>query len=386
MHQLFKIPTNNREAQVDMINSLPSAVVPFVLSRGFGVTIPNSGKRALLMRMVTHTESQQSDATPSREDRIAVAAEIEEERQAQARLQHTMRVSASQNAINYARQAQTQVHLPFDIMVVLDECIQRFESFEYSPPEYEMVTVLPGHLLFNDTHTSMNPKTTMFGIVVKLLKTVYDLEAANIANLPAFIRIEVINSRMQDKFNDLTWITDTLKAAARHCNIYIAWAGICHMINMTKMYNYIRMLQPDQSRFKFTLNHVGFVHETVAVPPPPPPQPQPQMKALNIRIIVMLGLNEDDDDTDDDDDECNQSRIHDDDDHNKCGVCFDNFTKRKLTITGCNHAFCSDCIHGVARSRGLKSFIKCPSCRAEISELSVSKHEYAAVVAGISNV
>jgi len=389
MHQLFQIPTNNREAQVDMINSLPTAVVPFVLSRGFGVTIPNSGKRALLMRMVTHTESQHSDATPSHEDRIAVAAEIEEERQAQARLQHTMRVSASQNAINYARQAQTQVHLPFDIMVALDECIQRFESFEYSPPEYEMVTVLPGHLLFNDTHTSMNPKTTMFGIVVKLLKTVYDLEAANIANLPAFIRIEVINSRMQDKFNDLNWITDTFKAAARHCNIYIAWAGICHMINMAKMYNYIRMLQPDQSRFKFTLNHVGFVHETVAVPPPPPPQPQPQqpqMKALNIRIIVMLGLNEDDDDTDDDDDECNQSRIHDDDDHNKCGVCFDNFTERKLAITGCNHAFCSDCIHGVARSRGLKSFIKCPSCRAEISELSVSKHEYAAVVAGISNV
>jgi len=158
MHQLFQIPTNNREAQVDMINSLPTAVVPFVLSRGFGVTIPNSGKRALLMRMVTHTESQHSDATPSHEDRIAVAAEIEEERQAQARLQHTMRVSASQNAINYARQAQTQVHLPFDIMVALDECIQRFESFEYSPPEYEMVTVLPGHLLFNDTHTSMNQK------------------------------------------------------------------------------------------------------------------------------------------------------------------------------------------------------------------------------------
>ena len=353
MHQLFQIPTHNREAQVAMVNALPSGVVPYVLTRGFGVTIPSSGKRALLMRLVAHTGT-----IFSREDRIAVAAEIEEERQARVRLQ--------------AQAAQ--VHQPFDIIVALDVCIQAFQTFEYFPG---MVTVLPGHLLFNDIHTDMNPKTALFGIVIKLLKTMYDLESMGNAVLPAFIRQEVINTWMQNKLNNFNFITAALNDCARNCNIYIAPAGFVHMINMARMYNYIRMLQADQTRFNFTLNHAGFVHVVAAAPVVVLPPPQPiQMKALKIRLIVMIGLNEED--TDDEEENAL------DDDHHKCGVCFDNFTERKLVITGCNHAFCSGCIHGVARNRGLKSFIQCPSCRAEILELSVSQHDHAAVVAGIA--
>jgi hypothetical protein len=67
-----------------------------------------------------------------------------------------------------------------------------------------------------------------------------------------------------------------------------------------------------------------------------------------------------------------------------CAVCFDDMTAETVVRTGCNHMFCSGCITGVAHTRGIKSFITCPCCRAEISQLCVeSDEERDAVIAGL---
>jgi len=67
-----------------------------------------------------------------------------------------------------------------------------------------------------------------------------------------------------------------------------------------------------------------------------------------------------------------------------CGVCFDDMTAETVVRTGCNHMFCSGCITGIAHTRGIKSFITCPCCRAEISQLCVeSDRERDAVIAGL---
>ena len=67
-----------------------------------------------------------------------------------------------------------------------------------------------------------------------------------------------------------------------------------------------------------------------------------------------------------------------------CGICFDDFKPSHIVRTGCEHEFCATCISTWAKQRGIKSFIQCPCCRAEIDELSVgNKTELKKVAAGL---
>lgn len=53
-----------------------------------------------------------------------------------------------------------------------------------------------------------------------------------------------------------------------------------------------------------------------------------------------------------------------------CGICADDLSKQTMPILGCNHALCSDCIIGQIKARA-KSFICCPFCRKEVTEIAV---------------
>lgn len=65
----------------------------------------------------------------------------------------------------------------------------------------------------------------------------------------------------------------------------------------------------------------------------------------------------------------------------QCSVCWnEELTQDKLIKTGCNHVFCAECITGIAHTRGIKTFIKCPCCRDEISDLSVSNNDQLTLV------
>ena len=68
-----------------------------------------------------------------------------------------------------------------------------------------------------------------------------------------------------------------------------------------------------------------------------------------------------------------------------CGICFDDFKPTMLVKTGCGHDFCTGCISGWAKQRGIKSFIQCPCCRAEIDTLTVgTKTELKKMTTGLA--
>ena len=54
-----------------------------------------------------------------------------------------------------------------------------------------------------------------------------------------------------------------------------------------------------------------------------------------------------------------------------CGICFDEFKPSLIVRAGCEHEFCAGCISKWAKERGIKTFIQCPCCRAEIDTLTV---------------
>ena len=57
-----------------------------------------------------------------------------------------------------------------------------------------------------------------------------------------------------------------------------------------------------------------------------------------------------------------------------CGICSDEFTKETLPTLGCQHTLCAECITGQIKAR-TKSFIKCPYCREEVTQISVRDEE-----------
>ena len=68
-----------------------------------------------------------------------------------------------------------------------------------------------------------------------------------------------------------------------------------------------------------------------------------------------------------------------------CGVCYDDFKPNQVVKTGCDHEFCTGCISNWAKQRGIKSFIQCPLCRAEIDTLTVgTKTELKKLATGLA--
>jgi hypothetical protein len=53
-----------------------------------------------------------------------------------------------------------------------------------------------------------------------------------------------------------------------------------------------------------------------------------------------------------------------------CGICADDLSEQTMPILGCKHALCTDCIIGQIKARA-KSFICCPFCRKEVTEIAV---------------
>ena len=53
-----------------------------------------------------------------------------------------------------------------------------------------------------------------------------------------------------------------------------------------------------------------------------------------------------------------------------CGICAEEYTKKTIPTLNCAHTLCLDCIKGQIAARK-KSFITCPYCREEVSQISV---------------
>jgi hypothetical protein len=330
---------------MEKVRSMNAGLVSFVLSRGFGV--PISGKRAKLTELVLARYSVAGVVEylelNARRDAIA------EERSNQRRLATQARNHALQERRRVARALIEEDDQ-------LNELIVLINRFDY----VEAVRLLPSHSSYSNSFDYLNsvaPRQTigiMMHFVEKLLNTIYQLETGRSSNLPESTRQREINSRLKEMLNSGDRVESALRDASTRCNIRFTQSGIVHMTRLAKMYNYRRMLQADQTYYTYLV--------------PTLPTHKVQMKTLNIRVVLVVANEED--------------KVQP-----VCGVCFDDLTALNTVMTGCNHAFCSDCIGGFARTRGIKSFINCPCCRTEIEELSVScMKEHTAVIAGLAPV
>jgi len=342
---------------------MTAGVVSFVLSRGFGV--PISGKRAKLIELVL-ARYPASDALEYREAvaRREAAAEVV---LSQARLVAREREIIMRDRVIAARDQMNAIRLVqeerYSVQQLLNSTWVLVNQFEYAG-SMSLLESHPSYVGYvaNSRHTIQ----TMMVFVVKFLTTIYRLEtnvAVNMPELSELSRQREINQRMSAKLNNESWVGSAFRSATIGCRIQFTPAGIVHMTRMAKMYNYRRMLQADQTQFNYS--HI------VDAPAHSPPVYSVQMKPLNIRVALV---------EDDGQDKKNKEAP-------VCGVCFDDLPDLKTVTTGCNHVFCSVCIGGVARTRGIKSFINCPCCRTEIAELSVMCQEEAtAVIAGLAPV
>jgi hypothetical protein len=363
MTQLFQEVSAG--AAMEKVKAMTAGIVSFVLSRGFGV--PISGKRAKLIELVLGRYT--ASAVSEYHALVAQRETVAEVRADQRRVASQARRIALEQRRIVARERIDAI-LQQDEIVLLslyDGLRQRYDALDAvinSPfPYVDVLSLLPSHVTYSGL-PFMNPRQTvqiMIEFVVKFLTFIHQSALEHTSSLHDSIRQHEINVYINSKINNVVWFKPALRSTAHSCNIHFTQAGIEHMIRMAKMYNYRRMLQTDQSYFNYAINYAMQLQQ------PRPIVYTQQMKVLNIRVE----LNE----------------LEEEREHQECGVCYDKMSARDMVLTGCNHAFCSDCIGGFARTRGIKSFINCPLCRTEIAEFSVSCQEkHVAVIAGLAPV
>lgn len=218
-----------------------------------------------------------------------------------------------------------------------------------------------------------------------ILPTVYAFHhiTTSIARIILFSLYKYIaeRTRTQTEFHrqvlwaidDGTFIRNSIDAdLMARANVYLPVICISYIANKATLAHYrlletaatLRRTDMLQSIFPLVSNHVFEINgaDIQAIPDDidndidrPFIRMPDVMKPLTIKVLL----------TDDDD----NYQIPPDSD---CCVCLnDELSLDQFVLTGCKHVFCYECITGIAHSRGIKSFIRCPCCRDEIDSLYV---------------
>ena len=118
---------------------------------------------------------------------------------------------------------------------------------------------------------------------------------------------------------------------------------IRHIVYMIRMLDYYRIMMNLDTFHGIMEEPIAFYRQ------PSPPPSEDKMKELNVKMVICAP--------------CKKEET--------CGICFDDLESKKILETGCGHVYCATCITGVAHQRGIKTFIPCPGCRADITEIKV---------------
>ena len=231
---------------------------------------------------------------------------------------------------------------------------------------YDMpnIVLLPGHPLLGaiilDYHELT--KSTIKNIVAEMLKQLYNFAIAR-------FRLDTNTQDQQDRWNPtpdgIEFVNDYVLSRL-YRNSYMEEA-IAILINASNIsfpdadgpisciINWCRF-ENCQYRYQRPNDFETLLQQTLAID---------VMKPLIINVVIR--------------------QLRDENVEMTCGVCFDSvLVNETAVITGCNHVLCSGCITGTAQARGIKTFVLCPFCRTEISELSVPTYwEHDAVVEGL---
>lgn len=328
---LNEIKNSHMELAMRLVDEIPNNIVKFVLVQGFGASasLNRQALRGLVQRQYTNRslpspyvvasrEHQESIRLQQQQQRIAQDAEEAEEREHEVhRRQRALIRERRNNEDGYAR---------YTLLV---------EQFRSSP------------------YYSIAERRPMYK----------SLARCQLAILERLARTSVrYRNPTQEEFNSyiMSKLTDHGLECPLGCSCYMpvfsrlrqtVWANfaieeIIHISNIARMYNYQRLIN-NQHTFATI-----FTEEVAAAT-------TNEMKPLKIKVMLCSPCETDD----------------------TCGVCFEDLEPKQIVKTGCGHVYCSTCIAGVAHQRGDKSFITCPGCRAEISELNVPNVEEEQLVA-----
>ena len=359
------------------VESYPSNIVSFILCRGFGA--PIAGKRQALRNHVL-AKFPEADASAwrqtnpdrvGRESREVQQQRLEEQRRETVRVERLsperriramQRMTNTQQIQNAAVQEDVNRSLTqLNILRIISD------AFNYTTPG--LVTLLPTHPYY-DYYLGANhlvvASDTMKVVVKQVLELMYEesrrsaistSQMTSNTNIISPHQLE-INRRFQQLLDDGERYYQILQVYTIRCHMQFSPLAITQMLRLSRIYNYKRVSER-LLRFDFIETHVQQVNNNASAA---------VMKPLAIHVVLELDEEEEEEKA-------------------ECSVCFEELSREKMVKTGCNHVFCSECVAGVAKTRGIKSFIRCPCCRADIDQLTVGCHEeHAEIIKGLAPV
>lgn len=152
-----------------------------------------------------------------------------------------------------------------------------------------------------------------------------------------------------ERVSNSSWMCMQIEEIATQQFVQLRPNAINYIYTMIKL----QQCQHEANYLVHCLEREGIIYT-----PPVQPQPQPPVARImrELKTVVLCRTAE----------EKKQQSPQE-----TCGICFDELKSNLVVKTGCRHNFCAGCISEWAKQRGLKSFIQCPCCRAEIDLLTV---------------
>ena len=305
---------NNVEDALLNVALLPIHYVGFLLARWFRVLV--SGGRTRLRELIVarfHTVATATIATA-----IATATVAEDG------------IAARSNHREFARLSNDVARVVLaDIELELTPSHPRFGD-DIPDGEWRSLTI------------------TSIGRVVQLMIEAVDTHVRNITTNQADM-----DTIVHSKLTDLEWILAMLHVPMESAHVCFRQPlALIYIAKLVKMHHLTRAIDGRTARWVVVV--VGAVVPDV-------------MKVLKIKVVFKPEAQ--DGTTQGQQDGTTQGQQ---DGTPTCSICFDGLDVADVVMTQCGHTFCAGCVGGHAAQRGIRSFIRCPCCRADIEELAVS--------------
>ena len=312
------------------VASMRPGVVSFCLTRGFHV--PISGKKARLRQLVIDKFAAHTPIAPTLPTQLPTPATLEMERK------HRWYTAL------LIRTTQFNFNLPVSARCLTINAESSF-SMERTNEEHANFT----RLIITKS--------------VETLLTTYIRTSRRV--LPAMASQESVDLYVDLMLENIDDMTSFFAGILIGHSMTMSPAGMSHMVMLALTLNHNRVMMPNHTdRFPFESIPAGTLilqqlRERMQRERQQREQQQQQtMKVLQIAVKIVGNKVE-----------------------SQCNICFDDMGAEDVVKTQCEHTFCAGCVGGHAAQRGIRSFIRCPCCRADIVELTVACETSRAAVA-----
>jgi len=323
-----------------------AGVVSFCLTRGFHV--PISGKKARLRQLIIDKFAAHTPIAPTLPTQIAPTLPTQLPTPATLEMERKHRWYTAL----LIRTIQFNFNLPISARCLTINAESSF-SMERSNEEHANFT----RLIITKS--------------VETLLTTYIRTSRRV--LPAMASQESVDLYIDLMLDNIDDMTSFFAGILIGHSMTMSPTGMSHMVMLALTLNHNRVMMPNHTdRFPFENIPVGTLilqqqrerqqrerlRERLQRQQREQQQHQQTMKVLQIAVKIVGNKVE-----------------------SQCNICFDDMGAEDVVKTQCEHTFCAGCVGGHAAQRGIRSFIRCPCCRADIVELTVACETSRAAVA-----